>query len=81
MTLASATVPASELGLRHLGRPLPNAALLGGFAAVSEHVRLESVLAAIGTKFRGALAEANATAARAAYDALAKHEREEALHA
>ena len=27
------TVPATEIALRHLGRPLPNAVLLGGFAA------------------------------------------------
>src|SRR4029078_1487641 len=26
------TVPATELALKHVGRPLPNAALLGGFA-------------------------------------------------
>ncbi len=27
------TVPATEIALKHLGRPLPNAVLLGGFAA------------------------------------------------
>src|SRR6185369_14246646 len=27
------TVPATEIALRHIGKPLPNAALLGGFAA------------------------------------------------
>ena len=30
------TVPATELAREHLGRPLPNAVLLGGFAALSD---------------------------------------------
>ena len=62
------TVPASELALKHLGRPLPNAALLGAFAAVSKQFRLDSVLKAIREKFAGRVGEANAAAAQAAYD-------------
>ena len=31
----ASTVPATELAREHLGRPLPNAALLGGFAALT----------------------------------------------
>ena len=53
---------------RHLHRPVPNAALLGGFAALSGLVSLESVLAAIAGRFPAAIAEGNAAAARAAYD-------------
>jgi len=41
------TVPASELALTHLGRPVPSAALLGGFAAMTGLVALGSVTAAI----------------------------------
>ena len=37
------TVPATELALKHVGRPLPNAALLGGFAALTGLISLESV--------------------------------------
>lgn len=62
------TVPASELALKHVGRPLPNAALLGAFAAVSGQFRLDSVLKAIREKFAGRVGEANAAAAQAAYD-------------
>ena len=40
-------VPASELAREHVGRPLPNAALLGGFAALCGIVSLESVTTAI----------------------------------
>ena len=74
------TVPASELALKHVGRPLPNAALLGGFAAVSGRIAIESVELAIRQKFAGKVAEGNCAAARAAYDYV-KREIEEAAHA
>jgi pyruvate ferredoxin oxidoreductase gamma subunit len=61
------TVPATELAIRHLGRPLPNAALLGAFAALGAPVTLEAVNAAIERKFSGALARANVAAAADAY--------------
>ena len=60
-------VPATDLALKHVGRPLPNAALLGGFAAVSGRISLESVAAAIREKFGGKVAEGNVAAAREAY--------------
>jgi pyruvate ferredoxin oxidoreductase gamma subunit len=61
-------VPASDLALAHLGRPLPGAPLLGGFAALTGVVGLDSVVAAINARFSGAVAEGNAKAARAAFD-------------
>ncbi|MGF1642496.1 MAG: 2-oxoacid:acceptor oxidoreductase family protein [Thiotrichales bacterium] len=64
------TVPATELALKHVGRPVPNAALLGGFAAISGHLKLESVEAAIRQKFSGKIADGNIAAARAAFDAV-----------
>ena len=60
------TVPATELALEYVGRPLPNAALLGGFSAVSDLIRLESIEAAIKKKFPAKVADANIHAARAA---------------
>lgn len=74
------TVPASEIALRHLGRPLPNVALLGGFAALSTLVSLEAVAHAIGERFRGPVAEANLAAAREAFDYV-QREIEELAHA
>jgi pyruvate ferredoxin oxidoreductase gamma subunit len=62
-----ATLPATELALKHVGRPVPNAALLGGFAAVTGELGLESVVAAILEKFPKAIADKNVAAARAAY--------------
>jgi pyruvate ferredoxin oxidoreductase gamma subunit len=60
------TVPATELAREHLGRPLPNAALLGAFVAVCDHVTLDSVAAAIRERFPARVAEANVAAAVAA---------------
>src|SRR5690242_414013 len=37
------TVPATDLAREHVGRPLPNAALLGGFAALTGLLAIESV--------------------------------------
>jgi pyruvate ferredoxin oxidoreductase gamma subunit len=36
-------VAATDLSLKHVGRPVPNVPLLGGFAAVSSIIKLESV--------------------------------------
>jgi pyruvate ferredoxin oxidoreductase gamma subunit len=61
------TVPATALAREHLGRPLPNAALLGAFAALTGRVELHSVVAAIRDRFAGPVGEGNAAAAAAAF--------------
>lgn len=61
-------IPATELAKKHLGRPLPNAVMLGGAAALTGLVRLESVQKAIKQKFAGKVGELNVAAASAAYD-------------
>lgn len=62
------TVPASEIARRHLGRPMPNATLLGGFAAFGSPVPVEGVVMAIRDRFGGAVAEGNVAAAMAAHE-------------
>ena len=62
------TCPATELAMEHLGRPLPNAALLGGFAALTGQVPLEAIQLAIRERFSGKVADGNAAAAAAAFD-------------
>jgi pyruvate ferredoxin oxidoreductase gamma subunit len=74
------TVPATELAREHLGRPIPNAVLVGGFAALSGLISLESVTAAIREKFRGRLGDGNAAAASAAFE-LVQHEMKEPANA
>lgn len=61
------TVPASEMALRHVGRPLPNAALLGAFAALTGLVRFDSVEQAIEETFSGRIGAANVAAAAEAH--------------
>jgi len=74
------TVPATELALKHLGRPLPNAALLGAFAALGL-ITLDAVHAAIRAKFPDAVALRNIAAAAEAYRIVREEERmAEALH-
>ncbi len=62
------TVPATELSIRHVGRPVPNVPLLGGFAAMSGVIQLQSVIMAINAKFSGKVAEGNIAAATEAYN-------------
>ena len=61
------TVPATELALEHTGRPVPNAVLLGGFAAQTGAVSLDAVVRAIAARFSGPVAAGNVAAAREAY--------------
>jgi pyruvate ferredoxin oxidoreductase gamma subunit len=61
-------VPASALAMTHLGRPLPGAPMLGGFAVLTGTVSLDSVVAAINGRFAGPVADGNANTARAAFD-------------
>lgn len=74
------TVPATDMALRHLGRPLPNAVLLGGFAALSGLIALEAVEHAIRHKFSGKVAEGNIAGAREAF-AYVQNELKELSHA
>src|SRR6187200_2654760 len=61
-------LPATELAVKHVGRAVPNAALLGGFAAITGVIGLASVVAAIREKFPAAIAEKNVAAATEAFD-------------
>jgi pyruvate ferredoxin oxidoreductase gamma subunit len=74
------TVPATDLAREHLGRPIPNAVLVGGFAALSGLISLDSVAAAIREKFPGKLGDGNAAAASAAFE-FVHREMKELTHA
>jgi pyruvate ferredoxin oxidoreductase gamma subunit len=66
------TVAATELALRYVGRPVPNAGLLGAFAALTGAVRLASLEEALHARFQPGVADANVAAARAAYESLVR---------
>ncbi len=74
------TVPAADLAHRHTGRPIPNAALLGGFAALSGLISIDSVATAISERFAGRVGEGNVAAARGAFDYV-REEIEQVAHA
>jgi pyruvate ferredoxin oxidoreductase gamma subunit len=63
-------VAGTEIARRCLGRPLPNAALLGAFAALTDVVSLGSVTDAIRGRFSTAVAAGNVAAAEQAYAAI-----------
>jgi pyruvate ferredoxin oxidoreductase gamma subunit len=70
------TVPAGDLARAHTGRPVPNAALLGGFAALSGLISLDSLAQAIRERFGGTVGEGNVAAAQAAHAWVADELRE-----
>lgn len=69
------TVPATELALKHVRRPVPNVPLLGAFAALGGLISLEAVHKAIEQKFSGAVAQGNIAAATEAYDIVIEQEK------
>ncbi|MPZ79039.1 MAG: 2-oxoacid:acceptor oxidoreductase [Actinophytocola sp.] len=73
-------VPATEIAQELVGRPVPNAALLGGFSAASGLVSLASVSTAIRERFAGKIAEANVAAATRAFE-IVRAKVEERQHA
>jgi pyruvate ferredoxin oxidoreductase gamma subunit len=60
-------VPATEIAMARIGKPFPNAAMLGGLAAFTKVVSLDAVVAAIRERFEPEVAERNAVAATEAY--------------
>jgi pyruvate ferredoxin oxidoreductase gamma subunit len=63
-------VPATEIARRHVGRPVPGAPLLGAFAAITGRVGLPALVKAIEERFPSKVADANAEAAREAYETI-----------
>ncbi len=61
------TVPATRYALEKIGRPLPGAAMLAGFAAITGGLKLESVKQAYMARYVGKVGEANAAVAELAF--------------
>ena len=74
------TVPATQLALEHLGRPVPNAVLLGAFAALTKVVSIDAVNKAITDRFSAKLAAGNCAAASAAFE-FVESKLKESVHA
>ncbi|MCM8795112.1 MAG: 2-oxoacid:acceptor oxidoreductase family protein [Candidatus Omnitrophica bacterium] len=57
-------VPANEIALKTIGRPLGNTALLGAYAAATQEFGLEDLVEAIKKRFLGKMQEANINAVK-----------------
>ncbi|HHI93392.1 MAG TPA: pyruvate ferredoxin oxidoreductase [Gammaproteobacteria bacterium] len=69
------SLPASQIGERHIGRPLPNTVLLGALAAGTGWVKLVALEQAIGNHLAGkgeAIVKANIEAVREGYQFVAQ---------
>ena len=73
-------VPATDIAMRCVGRPVPNVPLLGAFAAISGKLSLQSVCDAIRDHFPAKIAAGNVAAATEAYDEVLRA-KDEASHA
>ena len=61
-------VPANEIALKHIGRPLGNTAMLGAFLAATGELVLDDLNAAIKHRFNQKLQEVNIKAAKEGFD-------------
>lgn len=66
------TLPATKFALERIGKPLPGAAMLAGFAALTGRLKLESVQQAFKSRYAGKIGEANALIAEDAYNFVLK---------
>ncbi len=72
------TVPATEIATRLVGRPVPNAVMLGGLAAIIPVLEIADVVSAIQQRFGEKIAAANVAAANEAFNVVSVG-REKAL--
>jgi pyruvate ferredoxin oxidoreductase gamma subunit len=61
-------VPANDIALKTIGRPLGNTALLGAYAAATGEFDLDTIIEAIKKRFSGKAQEANIQAVKQGYE-------------
>lgn len=61
-------VPANEIAMKSIGRPLGNTALLGAYAAATGEIGMAELLEAIKKRFAGKSLEGNLQAAKEGFD-------------
>jgi len=66
------TIPAMEIAMEVIGRPIMNTTLLGAFAAATGEISLEGIKKAIQHKFPGSVGEKNIAAVLKAFDFIKK---------
>lgn len=61
-------IPANDIALKTIGRPLGNTCLLGAYAAISQEVKLDSLLEAVRKRFSGKAQEGNILAVKEGFE-------------
>lgn len=75
------TLPATQLAKTHLGRPVPNTALLAAFLALTEMLPMTALTGALGQKFKGDILERNLRLIEAAAQQVPAGQWKEMAHA
>ena len=75
------TLPATQLAKTHLGRPVPNTALLAAFLALTEMLPMSALTGALGQKFKGDILERNLRLIEAAAQQVPAGQWKEMAHA
>jgi pyruvate ferredoxin oxidoreductase gamma subunit len=66
-------LPANEIAMKTIGRPLGNTTLIGAFAGATAEIKLETLLRVIKKVFSGKAQEGNIQAAQQGYDFIKKN--------
>jgi pyruvate ferredoxin oxidoreductase gamma subunit len=66
------TIPATEIALEIIGRPIPNAIMIGAFCSITNLVSIDAVQEAIMSKFPGRVGENNVAALERAVEIMEK---------
>lgn len=75
------TLPATVLAKEHLGRPVPNTALLSAFLSLTCLLPVESLITALSHRFKGEVLDANTHLIRAAAQHVEEGAWNEVMHA
>ncbi|MDD3345398.1 MAG: 2-oxoacid:acceptor oxidoreductase family protein [Candidatus Omnitrophica bacterium] len=65
-------VPANDIALKNIGRPLGNTALIGAFAAATGELKLENLIEVVGKRFAGKAQEGNIQAVKEGFEFIKK---------
>lgn len=65
-------LPANEIAMRTIGRPLANTTLIGAFAAATGELKLETILEVLKLRFSGKALEGNIAAVKEGYEFIKK---------
>jgi pyruvate ferredoxin oxidoreductase gamma subunit len=66
------TIPATEIAIEIIGRPIPNAIMIGAFCSITGLVSLKAVQEAIMARFPGKVGENNVAALERAHELMQK---------